>query len=150
MSQGPLAVSWGEPPAVHPRAGTLTRVPVELENAGTAAWHSGVFVAYHWLDDRDNPIVWDGLRTAPPPLAPGERTTVEARLRAPIPPGRYRLAFDVVAEHRGWFSELGSPTLSLDLDVAARDDEAVSELPPEVEPAADYAERVRAAHAEGY
>jgi hypothetical protein len=150
MSRGPLAVSWGAPPTVEPRAGTLTRVSVELANAGTAAWHSGVFVAYHWLDDRDNPIVWDGLRTAPPPLEPGGRAKVEVRLRAPIPPGRYRLAFDVVAEHRGWFSELGSPMLSLDLDVAEREDEPASELPPQVEPATDYAERVRAAHAEGY
>jgi hypothetical protein len=150
MSRGPLAVSWGAPPAVDPRAGTLTRVPVALENAGTAAWHSGVFVAYHWLDDRDNPIVWDGLRTAPPPLAPGERATVEARVRAPIPPGRYRLAFDVVAEHRGWFSELGSPPLTLDVQVIERAGEPNATLPPELEPAPDWAERVRAAHAEGY
>jgi hypothetical protein len=150
MSRGPLAVTWGVPPTLGPRAGTLTRVPVGLENAGTATWHSGVFLAYHWLDDRDNPIVWDGLRTAPPPLAPGERATVEARLRAPIPPGRYRLAFDVVAEHRGWFSELGSSMLALDLEVGPRNEEPVSELPPEVEPLPDYRERVRAAHAEGY
>ncbi len=150
MSRGPLAVSWGAPPAVDARAGTLTRVPVELENAGTSRWHSGVFVAYHWLDDRDNPIVWDGLRTAPPALDPGERASVDARLRAPIPPGRYRLAFDLVAEHRGWFSELGSPMLALDLQVGPREDEPETGLPPQVEPADDYAERVRAAHAEGY
>jgi hypothetical protein len=150
MSRGPLAVTWGAAPAVEARAGALTRVPVELENAGAATWHTGVLLAYHWLDDRDNPIVWDGLRTELPQLAPGERTTVEARLRGPIPPGRYRLAFDVVAEHRGWFSELGSAPLALDVAVGARLGEPNAQLPPQLEPAPDWADRVRAAHAEGY
>jgi hypothetical protein len=125
-------------------------VRVELENAGTIAWRDGIFLAYHWLDDRDNPIVWDGERTPAPPLAPGERTTLEARVRAPIPPGPYRLAFDMVAERRAWFSELGSPMLARDVDVAPRDGEPQTELPPQLEPTRDWAERVRVAHAEGF
>jgi hypothetical protein len=125
-------------------------VRVELENAGTIAWRDGIFLAYHWLDDRDNPIVWDGERTPAPPLAPGERTTLEARVRAPIPPGPYRLAFDRVAERRAWFSELGSPMLARDVDVAPRDGEPHTELPPQLEPTRDWAERVRVAHAEGF
>ena len=123
---------------------------VELENTGTIAWRKGVNVAYHWLDDRDNPIVWDGTRTPAPPLAPGERGTVDARVRAPIPPGRYRLAFDMVAENRAWFSELGSPMLAQDLHVAERPGEPHADLPESVEPAEDWRERVRAAHAEGF
>ena len=149
MSKGPLAVRWGEPPATAPHAGAVETVRVELENAGTIAWRAGVNLAYHWLDDRDNPIVWDGLRTELPPLAPGEHATVETRLRGPIPPGRYRLAFDVVAEHRGWFSELGSAPLALEVQVEERLGEPSAELPPQVEPAPDWAERGRAAHAEG-
>lgn len=141
---------WGAPPAVAPRAGAVETVQVELENAGTIAWGAHIFLAYHWLDDRDNPIVWDGTRTSAPPLAPGERATVAAPVRAPIPPGPYRLAFDLVAERRAWFSELGSPMLRLDVQVAPRDAEPHADLPPELEPAPDWAERVRAAHAEGY
>lgn len=133
-----------------PRAGVLDTVAVELENAGTIPWNDRILLAYHWLDDRGNPIVWDGLRTSVPHLAPGERATVDADVRAPLPPGRYRLAFDLVAEQRAWFSELGSPMLALDLDVARRTGEPRAELPPELEPSADWAERVRAAHAEGY
>ena len=53
-------------------------------------------------------------------LAPGERATVDARVRAPIPPGRYRFALDLVAEHRAWFSELGSETAAADVDVLPR------------------------------
>jgi hypothetical protein len=67
-----------------------------------------------------------------------------------MPPGRYRLAFDMVAEHRAWFSELGSPMLSLDLEVAPRPGEPLAGLPPNLTAADDWAERVRAAHAEGY
>ncbi len=141
---------FGEPPDLAPEAGTRSTVRLEVENAGGVRWGAGVSVAYHWLDDRGNPIVWDGLRTPAPPLAPGGRTTVDAALRAPIPPGRYLLAFDLVAEHRAWFSELGSDLLTLPVDVRPRTAEPRAELPEEVEPAPDWTERVRAAHAEGY
>lgn len=150
MSKGPLAVRWGAPPSVSPQAGAVETVRVALTNAGSIAWRPDIFLAYHWLDVRDNPIVWDGTRTQAPPLAPGESATVEARVRAPIPPGRYRLAFDMVAERRAWFSELGSPMLPQDVEVAPRAGEPRADLPPELEPAAGWDDRVRAAHAEGY
>src|SRR5919204_5743697 len=108
MSQGPLAVRWGDWSLEQPHAGTVARLRVTLENAGSIRWGDSIRLGYHWLDDRGNPIVWDGERTPLPPLEPGERATVEARVRAPIPPGRYRFALDVVAEFRAWFSELGS------------------------------------------
>jgi hypothetical protein len=75
---------------------------------------------------------------------------VAACLRVPIPPGRYRLAFDMVAEHRAWFSELGSEMLRQDVDVRARVASPNAALPPAVEPAGEWEERVRATHAEGY
>jgi hypothetical protein len=143
-------VSWGAPPAAAPQAGVRTLVEVELENTGTIAWRERIFVAYHWLDGRDNPIIWDGERTPVPRLGPGERATVAVSVRAPIPPGPYRLAFDMVAEGRAWFSELGSPMLAEDVDVRPREGEPRVELPAGVEPAADWEERVRAAHADGY
>ncbi len=133
-----------------PQAGVRELVPVELENSGSLVWREDIFLAYHWLDGRDNPIVWDGERTPTPPLAPGEHATVEARVRAPIPPGPYRLAFDLVAEQRAWFSELGNPMLARDVDVRPRDGEPSAALPPNVEPTDGWAERVRAAHADGY
>ena len=75
---------------------------------------------------------------------------LEAMVRAPIPPGPYRLAFDMVAENRAWFSELGSPMLVQDVLVGARPGEPRADLPAGVEPAPDWQERVRAAHAEGF
>jgi hypothetical protein len=150
VSKGPLAVRWGASPAVTPQAGVLSRVSVEVENAGTLAWGDGINITYHWLDSRDNPIVWDGVRTPAPRLDPGARTTVDLPVRAPIPPGPYRLAFDLVAENRAWFSELGSPMLPLDVTVAPREGEPHANLPPDVEATSAWDEHVRAAHADGY
>ena len=150
MAKGPLGVRWGDWTLDGPQAGALTTARVELENAGSVAWRDGIFLSYHWLDDRGNPIVWDGLRTALPGAAPGERVAVEARVRGPIPPGRYRFALDLVAEFRAWFSELGGETASADVEVLPRLGAHHAGLPPWVTPAPDWAERVAAAHAEGY
>ncbi|HEY2635922.1 MAG TPA: hypothetical protein VGI54_00925 [Solirubrobacteraceae bacterium] len=150
MSKGPLGVRWGDWTLDGPQAGALTTARLDLENAGSVAWRDGIFLSYHWLDDRGNPIVWDGERTVLPAAAPGERVTVEARVRGPIPPGRYRLAFDLVAEFRAWFSELGSDTAAADVDVGPRVGPHAADLPSWVEPAPDWDERVAAAHAEGY
>jgi hypothetical protein len=150
MAKGPLAARWGAWTLDEPHAGAVGLAHVELENAGTVAWREGIRLSYHWLDDRGNPIVWDGDRTALPFVAPGERVTVAARVRAPIPPGRYRFALDLVAEHRAWFSELGSDPASSEVEVMPRQGTPHSELPPGLEPAADWADRVAAAHAEGY
>jgi hypothetical protein len=147
---GPLGVRWLAYELGPVEAGALASAAVELENAGGAQWHE-LLVAYHWLDHLGNAIHWDGLRAAAPPLAPGERAHVTARVRGPIPPGRYRLAFDVVLEHRFWLSEIGNEMLAVDVDVGPRDAAgAVAHLPPEVEPAPGWHDRVRATHAEGY
>jgi hypothetical protein len=143
-------VRFGAFPSVTPQAGTVERVELEVENAGTLAWRHDLFVSYHWLDTRDNPIHWDGIRTGAPHLDPGERATVPMNVRAPIPPGRYRLAFDLVAEFRAWFSELGSPMLAADVEVAQREGEPDAPLPDGWERAPDWDERVRATHHEGY
>ena len=45
---------------------------------------------------------------------------VAADVRAPRPPGRYLLRFDLVEEHRFWLAELGCATLDLEVDVQPR------------------------------
>ena len=122
---GPLAVRWLGYDLPQLRAGEAVPARVALRNAGTATWRSrresGVQLSYHWLDDRGNAIVWDGPRVAfERPVAPGEEVEVETSLRAPQPPGRYRLAFDLVEEFRFWFAEVGSTPLELDVVVEPR------------------------------
>jgi hypothetical protein len=154
---GPLVARWLTWLLDEPRAGALGTARVEVENAGSATWREDVACSYHWLDALGNPIVWDGIRTPlPRPVAPEERITVRIDLRAPIPPGRYRLALDLVAEHRAWFGELGEAGPEEELDVlprveASRLDEVADIHVPagwELAPGAD--ELALAAHAEGY
>jgi hypothetical protein len=125
---GPLAVRWRAYELGEQRAGVTTRARVALENAGSAPWRSrgreGVQLAYHWLDPLGNAIVWDGTRSAfAEVVRPGETAEVDVSLTAPRPPGRYRLAFDLVEEFRFWFQELGSATLEVDVDVRPLIDE---------------------------
>jgi hypothetical protein len=147
---GPLGVRWLGYELEPLQAGAVGTARVELENAGAEAWRE-VMLAYHWLDELGNAIFWDGIRTPIERLAPAERVTVAARVRAPMPPGRHRLAFDLVLEHRWWLSEVGNEMLVADVEVGPRDASgAVAHLPPEIEPAADWHELVRAAHEEGF
>lgn len=149
MPAGPLAVRWHGYELEPPQAGTLTTARVVLENAGGAPWR-GLNLSYHWLDERGNPIVWDGLRHEIA-AAPGERVERAITLRGPIPPGRYRLAFDLVDEQRFWLAELGNFVPELEVDVAPRDATAArAHLPPDANLDPGWEERVYAAHTEGY
>jgi hypothetical protein len=179
---GPLAVRWLAWELEPPRAGARGSARVELENAGTAPWRprggEGVRLSYHWLDERGNPIVWDGIRTDfDGEVAPGRRLTLDVPVRAPIPPGRYRLAFDLVEEGRWWFAEIGNAPLEAPVQVRSRlerralavrgadpgaldaleeptvseqEAEAIAELAPGVVPAPDWSRRILDAHATGY
>ena len=156
-ASGPLVARWHALERGPIEAGTQQQATVEIENAGTATWRTrgdeaGLFVSYHCLDERGNPIVWDGDRT---PLerevGPGELLRQEIRLRGPIPPGRYRLALDLVEEHRFWLAELGNPPLEEEVDVQPRDAAgARAFLPDDVEIPPDWDARVQALHEEGY
>jgi hypothetical protein len=145
----PLAVRWGahELPELH--AGVLASARIELENAGDTPWRGDRFtVSYHWLDQLGNAIVWDGLRTRVV-AEPGGTATVDVVVRAPIPPGRYRLSIDLVDESRFWFGELGEATLDFDVDVLEREGAPVAHLGVAIA-GPDWHERVLAAHREGY
>ena len=120
---------------------------LELENAGTVPWRRDL-VSLPLARRPRQPDRLGRERTPVPQLAPGERATVDGRVRAPIPPGRYRFALDLVAEHRAWFSELGSDARQ-DVDVAARAAEPRAAARG-LGRAPDWDERVAAAHAEGY
>ena len=125
IPNGPLATRWLASKLEAQRAGVTTTACVSLENAGTATWRSrgtdGIQLSFHWLDTLDNPIVWDGPRTPlPRPVAPGEHVEMELTVTAPRPPGAYRIAFDLVEEHRFWFEEVGCTPLAIDVEVAPR------------------------------
>lgn len=151
---GPLVARWLAVEHDAIEAGTLVDLAVVAENAGSAAWRTrgpedGLFLSYHWLDERGNPIVWDGLRT---PLdrrvEPGETLRQRLPVRAPIPPGRYRLAIDLVEEHRFWLAELGNAPHEEAVDVIPRDASGARVFG--AEPDEEWLERARELHREGY
>lgn len=154
---GPLVVRWDALELAPVEAGARQLAVVELGNAGSAGWRTrgfkdGIFLAYHWLDERGNAIVWDGLRTPlEHPVEPGATLRQEMAIRGPIPPGGYRLAVDLVDENRFWLAELGNTPFERHVDVTARDSSGARTFFGDgVEPAADWAERARALHAEGF
>jgi hypothetical protein len=157
QARGPLVAHWRTLERGPVEAGALQQVTVEVENAGTATWRTrgpedGLFLAYHWLDERGNAIVWDSPRTPlERPVAPGEALRQQLALRGPIPPGAYRLAVDLVEEHRFWLADLGNAPYEEDVQVTPRDASgARAYFPDGAEPSADWHERVRALHEEGY
>jgi len=122
---GPLAVRWLAYELEDARAGVEGRARVRLKNAGSAAWRSrgqeGIQLAYHWLDPLGNPIVWDGVRAPLPRVVePGKEVELDVTIVAPRPQGSYRLAFDLVEEHRFWFEEVGSMPLDIPVEVRPR------------------------------
>lgn len=139
------------------QAGARQLATVEAENAGSAPWRTrgpqdGLFLAYHWLDERGNALVWDGERTPlEATVEPGGTLRQTVAVRGPIPPGRYRLAIDLVEETRFWLAELGNDVLEREVEVVQRDAAgARAFLQDGDEPAADWLTRVRALHEEGY
>ena len=153
-ASGPLVAQWLSVERGEIEAGTLHTLTVTVENAGSAPWRTrgledGVFLSYHWLDERGNPIVWDGLRTALDRIVqPGETLRRELAVRAPIPPGRYRLAVDLVEEHRFWLAELGNTPYEEDVEVSPRD--ATGARVFGAEPDTEWLERAAELHREGY
>lgn len=127
LPAGPLALEWRGHEVPPLRAGVEGWAEVTVRNAGTVTWQPpdeterGIWLSFHWLDRLGNPIIWEGQRTPlPHALAPGEETTLTTSIRGPIPPGPYRLAFDLVDEGRCWFAEVGNEPLQLDIDVRPR------------------------------
>jgi len=138
-------------------AGARQLATVEAENAGSAPWRTrgardGLFLAYHWLDERGNAIVWDGERTPlETAIEPGGTLRQTVAVRGPIPPGRYRLAIDLVEENRFWLAELGNDALERNVEVERRDPTgARAFLADGAAPPGDWLERARALHEEGY
>jgi hypothetical protein len=85
-------------------------VPVTLTNTGRLFWDSNasppIFLSYHWRPaEGEGFVAFEGARTPfDAAVAPESTVTIDAWVRAPRQPGRYRLEWDLVQEGRLWFS----------------------------------------------
>jgi hypothetical protein len=91
------------------QAGQWITVPVTLHNDGLMTWEAAgvlpIHLGYHWMSaTEDTYLDFDGARTPlPHDIAPGETVSVDALVRTPEEPGRYRLQWDMVHENVTWF-----------------------------------------------
>jgi O-antigen ligase len=107
------------PASVTFATGGVSRVPLTITNRGRLDWSSHTespfFLSYHWMvDDAERYVVFDGVRTPfDATVSSGATVAMEANVRAPRRPGRYRLVWDVVQERRTWFSDEPGSTASI-------------------------------------
>ena len=135
-----LSAEFANPPtALTMPTGTVTTVPMTVRNTGRRDWPplgpNPVNLSYHWVaPDGPEILLWDGARTwLPDTVAVGDTVTLSALIDSRVPPGRYRLQWDLVQEHIAWFSTLGAPTATTWIDVEQWDDAPViAELPPPI------------------
>jgi len=93
-----------------PANGTAT-VPLTVKNTGSLPWSAAQLysASYHITRWDDTVVVWDGVRTPLPDIAPGQSATINVAVRAPAA-GSYVVKFDLVREGVTWFSGQGIPT----------------------------------------
>lgn len=91
---------------------TLT-IDVEVYNDTNVIWRGDPFkpvrLSYHWFDENDNVIVFDGVRT---PLSDDGilaygRTLTLINIIAPEEEGTYKLMLTMVQESVNWFENIG-------------------------------------------
>ncbi|MEW6154011.1 MAG: class I SAM-dependent methyltransferase [Actinomycetota bacterium] len=111
------------------RPGARRRISLLVGNASAWAWpvagtadgRLGVRVANQWRADGGRVVRRDdGRETLPRDLAPDQTVKVELAVEAPRVPGRYQLVLDLVQEDVAWFSDRGSPPLSVPVTVSGR------------------------------
>ncbi len=107
------------------RGGSHLSLLVAVRNEGDTVWlHEAdpvggyVLLAAHLLDAAGRGVRQGFFRQVlPRSVPPGEVVEVDADLILPAGAGRYLLRFDLLDEHVTWFSQAGSPTIDVPLEV---------------------------------
>jgi hypothetical protein len=105
--------TYDVPATLDLNTGALHRVPISVTNTGRLTWDStrepAIAVSYHWVRAGSGEVVqFEGVRTPLPTAArSGDRIWLAADVVAPGEPGAYTLVWDLVHEHRAWFSTEG-------------------------------------------
>jgi len=126
------------PAAVDLPTGRLSSVPITVTNTGRLPWDSSatppMLLAYHWLEaDGDRFVTFEGERTPfAAPVLPDTTVAVNVTVRAPRQPGTYRLEWDLVQEHRLWFSTEPGATRTMSRATVTGEpfDEPITTTPP--------------------
>jgi len=100
----------------------MVTLPVRAKNISAHKWPAdgrySVRVSYHWVDNKERTVVFDGERThLPCDLEPNQETTCDVTIKAPSTPGQYVLEIDLVQESVAWFRDKGCETVRVPLTV---------------------------------
>jgi SAM-dependent methyltransferase len=114
------------PGPVRAAGGSTLGLRLRVRNLGNTRWlHAArprgghVTLGGHLLEEGRAMVNFDYLRASlPRDVEPGETIEWEATVPVPVRPGRHLLELDLVNEGVAWFAALGSPTVTLTLDVA--------------------------------
>ncbi|KHO61985.1 hypothetical protein THYS13_00120 [Thermoanaerobacter sp. YS13] len=103
-------------------AGQMIVVKIRLVNEGSLVWNSSgtnpVNLSYHLFDESGKLLKFDNERFPIPGEIPYKYfVDISPQLKVPNKKGSYILEFDLVREGITWFSEKGSPTLKVILEV---------------------------------
>ncbi len=101
------------PQALELQGNQTVRLPVSLANRSVFTWQSQGPVPVHlgarWEDPTTGQVLQEMRWPFPRRVPPQEPLTMTVPLAAPdLPPGRYRLVWDLVQEGVTWFGEKGS------------------------------------------
>jgi hypothetical protein len=93
-----------------------SEIPVRVKNTSSAVWlttgDNPVNLSYHWIDDKGEVVVYDGVRTSlGRPVLPGDELVLSARIHGPAQAGRFLLRLTLVQEWIAWFEQRGVETL---------------------------------------
>ena len=113
---------------VRGKGGASVPISLQIRNAGDTLWRHEmtavggyVTVSGHILGDDGRPVTSGFFRTTlPRSVPPGDEIQLTVDLPLPtLESGRCRVRIDLANEQVAWFSELGSDTLDLDVELDA-------------------------------
>ncbi|MGB3904254.1 MAG: family 10 glycosylhydrolase [Anaerolineae bacterium] len=101
------------------QSGTLS---LSVRNRGTLTWlaegTAGVALGYRWRDEQSGVIPGHSETPLPHDVSYGHLVEIhDVAIQAPAQPGQYLLELDLLHRGVGWFSEQGSPTLTVPVTV---------------------------------
>ncbi|HEY9650558.1 MAG TPA: hypothetical protein V6C95_07840, partial [Coleofasciculaceae cyanobacterium] len=107
-------------------ANSELKIPVLVKNTSNFFWsHKGKYptnFSYRWIDSNNNLVVFDGdgNRTELPwKVAPGESVALNAVIKTPTTPGKYKLILTMVQENVAWFNDKTKEYPEIPIEVIA-------------------------------
>lgn len=111
-------------PAMLPQS-ELCKLPVILHNRSNQDWHDlahfPLALSYHWINQQDEIVVFDGHRTPLPnrDILAGQSVSTELNVETPSTPGLYRLLVLPVIDNQCWMDAIGFTTSEVILEVVS-------------------------------